>query len=92
MGAWEMLRPCLLDLIAGSRAAEEFEYKTFVTQSGFNYREHLDTVLASFQRDQAYLLLGGSAEAVRRRRIRLFYEIIQRGRNRDRTVRRWSAI
>ena len=53
-------RAGLLDLIAGSRAAEESEYKTFVTQSGFNYREHLDTVLASFQRDQAYLLLRGS--------------------------------
>jgi len=53
-------RAGLVDLIAGSRAAEESEYKTFVTQSGFNYREHLDTVLASFQRDQAYLLLGGS--------------------------------
>jgi hypothetical protein len=52
-------RAGVLDLVTGSRAAEESEYKTFVTQSGFNYREHLDTVLASFANDQAYLLLRG---------------------------------
>ncbi len=52
-------RAGVLDLIAGSRAAEESEYRNFVTQSGFNYREHLDTVVASFENEQSYLLLGG---------------------------------
>jgi hypothetical protein len=52
-------RAGVLDLMAGSRAVEESEYKAFVTASGFNYREHLDTVVASFANDQAYLLLGG---------------------------------
>lgn len=52
-------RAGVLDLIAGSRAAEESEYKDFVTHSGFNYREHLDAVVASFHNDQANLLLSG---------------------------------
>jgi hypothetical protein len=52
-------RAGVLDLIAGSRAAEESEYRTFVTQSGFNYREDLDSVLASFHGGQVNMLLGG---------------------------------
>ncbi|MBI4873413.1 MAG: hypothetical protein HY822_02130 [Acidobacteria bacterium] len=52
-------RAGVLDLIAGSRAAEESDYKSFVTQSGFNYREDLDTVVASFHSGQTSLLLGG---------------------------------
>jgi len=52
-------RAGVLDLIAGSRSAEESEYKNFVTQSGFNYREHLDTIVALFRNDQVYLLLVG---------------------------------
>jgi len=52
-------RAGVLDRIAGSRAIEESEYKAFVTQSGFDYREHLDGVLAAFHGGQVYLLLTG---------------------------------
>jgi hypothetical protein len=52
-------RAGLLDLIAGSRAAEEADYTAFVGQSGFNYREHLDTVVAAFHNGQVHMLLCG---------------------------------
>jgi hypothetical protein len=52
-------RAGIVDLVAGSRAAEESDYQRFVTESGFNYREDLDTVLASFANGEAHILLRG---------------------------------
>lgn len=52
-------RAGVLDLIAGSRAPEEADYAAFVAQSGFNYRQHLDTAVASFHQGQVYMVLAG---------------------------------
>lgn len=52
-------RAGLLDRIAGSRAVEESDYRAFVAQSGFDYRDHLDGVLAAFHDGQVHLLLTG---------------------------------
>jgi hypothetical protein len=52
-------RSGILDLLAGSRVAEEADYKRFVEESGFDYREDLDAVLATFRGDAVYLLVRG---------------------------------
>lgn len=49
----------LLELIAGSRAAEETEYKRFVEETAFDYREDLDAILASFRDERSSFLLRG---------------------------------
>lgn len=49
----------VLDMIAGSGVAEEAEYKTFVEQTGFNYKRDLNRIAGSFANDIAYLLLEG---------------------------------
>jgi len=49
----------ILDLIAGSKAAEESEYTAFVARSGFDYRRDLDAVMASFQGGQTFLIARG---------------------------------
>jgi hypothetical protein len=49
----------LLDLIAGSRAVEEDDYKSFVGETGFDYRTDLDTILAGFNGETTHLLLRG---------------------------------
>lgn len=52
-------RAGILELIAGSKTAEESEYAAFVARSGFNYREDLDAVMASFQEGQTFLIANG---------------------------------
>ncbi|MBM3813729.1 MAG: hypothetical protein FJW20_19050 [Acidimicrobiia bacterium] len=49
----------LLEMLAGSRAAEETEYKRFVATTGFDYREHLDVILAAFRNSERIFLLRG---------------------------------
>lgn len=49
----------MLDLIAGSKAAEDLEYRGFVEGTGFDYRRDLDAVAASFPGDESYFLLSG---------------------------------
>jgi hypothetical protein len=49
----------LLDLIAGSKSAEDPEYKAFVDQTGLNYRTDLDAVAAAFSEGNTYLALRG---------------------------------
>ena len=49
----------LLDLVAGSRAAEEADYRKFVEQTGFNYRTDLDAVAAAFVDGRVYTTLRG---------------------------------
>lgn len=49
----------VLDLIAGSAAEEESDYRTFVKQTGFNYRNDLNAVAAAFIGDNTYFALRG---------------------------------
>lgn len=49
----------LLDLLAGSKAAEEADYRKFVEQTGFDYRTDLDAVAAAFVDGRAYTTLRG---------------------------------
>jgi hypothetical protein len=49
----------LLDLIAGSKATEEPEYRKFVEQTGFDYRTDLDALSASFSQGAAYFTVRG---------------------------------
>lgn len=49
----------LLSLLAGSRLVEDPEYREFVGQSGFDYREDLDSVLLTLSSGRAYMLAGG---------------------------------
>lgn len=52
-------RSGLLDLIAGSKSAEDPDYKSFVTESGLDYRTDLDAVAAAFSEGNTYLALRG---------------------------------
>src|SRR6266849_5717915 len=52
-------RSGLLDLLAGSKAAEEPDYRRFVEQTGFDYRTDLDAIAAAFFRGNVYLTLRG---------------------------------
>lgn len=52
-------RAGLLDLIAGSKSAEDPDYKTFVAQTGLDYRTDLDAVAAAFSEGNTYLALRG---------------------------------
>ena len=49
----------LLDLLAGSKAAEEADYRKFVDQTGFDYRTDLDAVAAAFVDGRVYSTLRG---------------------------------
>ncbi len=49
----------IIDLFAGSKVAQEPEYRAFVEQSGFDYQEDLDSALVSFRGESVYFLLRG---------------------------------
>src|ERR1041385_8115226 len=49
----------ILDLLAGSPAAEEADYKKFVEQTGFDYRTDLDAVAAGFRDGDEYFAAQG---------------------------------
>ncbi len=49
----------LLGLVAGSKAAEEADYRKFVEQTGFDYRTDLDAVAAAFVDGRVYGALRG---------------------------------
>ena len=49
----------LLGLVAGSKAAEEADYRKFVEQTGFDYRTDLDAVAAAFVDGRVYTTLRG---------------------------------
>ncbi len=53
-------RSGILNMIAGSKAAEELEYKQFVDQTMFDYRQDLDAVAVAFREGQVYLAARGS--------------------------------
>jgi hypothetical protein len=52
-------RSGVLNLIAGSKAAEEIEYKQFVDATLFDYRQDLDAVAAAFKDNQVFFALRG---------------------------------
>ncbi|MGH9664989.1 MAG: hypothetical protein ACRD9L_11245, partial [Bryobacteraceae bacterium] len=52
-------RAGILDLLAGSKATEDLEYKSFVQATGFDYRRDLDSVAAAFAPDGTYLVVKG---------------------------------
>ena len=52
-------RSGLLDLIAGTKSAEDPDYKTFIDQTGLDYRTDLDAVAAAFSEGNTYLALRG---------------------------------
>ncbi len=49
----------VLDLIAGSRGVEELDYRNFIRETGFDYREDLDYIVAAFDSEHKYFLLKG---------------------------------
>jgi hypothetical protein len=49
----------MLNLLDRSKVPEEPEYKSFVAESGFDYREDLDSALVSFRPDGVFMLLRG---------------------------------
>jgi hypothetical protein len=49
----------ILDLLAGSKAAEEADYRKFVDQTGFDYRNDLDAVAAAFANGASYFTIRG---------------------------------
>lgn len=49
----------LLEMIAGSKAAQETDYRDFVERTGFDYTQDLDGVLASFQGPKKSFLFKG---------------------------------
>ena len=52
-------RSGILDLFAGSKAAEEIEYKEFVSGTGFDYRRDLDRVAAAISGNTVWFVLRG---------------------------------
>lgn len=52
----------LLDLIAGSKAMEELDYRKFVDATGFDYRTDLDRVAIAFQGDNRFVVARGKFE------------------------------
>ncbi len=54
-----MRRSGILNMIAGTKAAEELEYKSFVEQTSFDYRHDLDAIAATFTGDQIFFVLRG---------------------------------
>lgn len=49
----------ILNLLAGSKAVEEAEYRKFVQQTGFDYRTDLDSVAAAFVNGASYFIVRG---------------------------------
>jgi hypothetical protein len=49
----------MLDLLAGSKAAEDADYRRFVQQTGFDYRNDLDAAAVGFYRDDVYFAVRG---------------------------------
>jgi hypothetical protein len=54
-----MRRSGILNMIAGSKVAEDLEYKSFVDQTSFDYRHDLDAIAATFGADQIFFVLRG---------------------------------
>jgi hypothetical protein len=53
-------RSGILNMIAGSKAAEELEYQQFVDQTMFDYRQDLDAVAMAFKDGQVFMAARGN--------------------------------
>jgi hypothetical protein len=53
-------RSGILNMIAGSKAAEELEYQQFVDQTMFDYRQDLDAAAVAFKDGQVFLAARGT--------------------------------
>ena len=49
----------ILNLVAGSKAVEDADYKQFLNDTKFDYRQDLDTVAAAFKDGKVYFALRG---------------------------------
>ena len=49
----------LLDLVAGSKASEEADYRGFVDATGFDYRQDLEAVAGAFSGGNSYFAVRG---------------------------------
>ena len=49
----------LLDMLAGSKAAEDLEYQQFVDGTGFDYRRDVESLAGAFSGRDAYLAVRG---------------------------------
>jgi hypothetical protein len=49
----------ILNLVAGSKALEDADYKQFLSDTKFDYRQDLDTVAAAFKDGKVYFALRG---------------------------------
>ena len=49
----------LLELIVGSKALEELDYRKFVDETGFDYRNDLDRIVIAFQGDNRFVVARG---------------------------------
>ena len=49
----------LLELITGSKALEELDYRQFVDATGFEYRNDLDRIAIAFQGDNRFVMARG---------------------------------
>ena len=52
-------RAGIVNMLAGSKAAEELEYRQFVDETKFDYRQDLDTVALAFKDSQVFLAARG---------------------------------
>ena len=52
----------VLNLLAGSKATEEPDYRNFVDQTGFDYRNDLDALAAVFNQGRIYAAVRGRFE------------------------------
>lgn len=50
----------ILDLLVGSKATEELEYRQFVENTGFDYRRDLSAIAGAFSQGSAHLVLRGN--------------------------------
>jgi hypothetical protein len=54
-----MRRSGILNLVAGSKTVEEADYRQFVNETKFDYRQDLDAIAAAFKDGKVYLALRG---------------------------------
>jgi hypothetical protein len=55
----KLRRGGVLDLIAGSKSAEDADYKAFLEHTGLNYRTDIDAIAAAFSEGNTYLAMRG---------------------------------
>lgn len=57
--ATQLRKSGLLDVLAGSKASEDADYRNFVSQSGFDYRTDLDEVAGAFLHGDEFFAVRG---------------------------------